>query len=187
MSPPIATAALPTRRPGIREAPVDATSPGVLAPDLLGAHFDPLYRAAWAMCGSREDAEDLVQTTFARVLARPRLIRRGSERGYLLRVLRNTFVSARRASASRPDVSGGDPEALELPSSRAEPEAAAEAHEVFAAIAGLPGGYRDALVAIDVLGLSYREAAAALHVRQATVTTRLFRARNRVAKALSGE
>ena len=34
--------------------------------------LDRLYRAAWALCGSHVDAEDLVQEAFARVLARPR-------------------------------------------------------------------------------------------------------------------
>ena len=75
----------------------------VLDPAALGDHVDRLYRAAWAMCGSREDAEDLVQDTFARVLAKPRLIRNDDDLGYLLRVLRNTFVSrtARRRGARR--------------------------------------------------------------------------------------
>ena len=36
----------------------------------LGDHLDRLYRAAWALSGSREDAEDLVQETYARVLKR---------------------------------------------------------------------------------------------------------------------
>jgi DNA-directed RNA polymerase specialized sigma24 family protein len=39
-----------------------------------------------------------------------------------------------------------------------------------------------AIVAVDVLGLSYREAARALRVREATLTTRLFRARKEVAE-----
>jgi len=39
-----------------------------LDPARLGDHLDRLYRAAWALSGSREDAEDLVQETFARVL-----------------------------------------------------------------------------------------------------------------------
>jgi hypothetical protein len=38
-----------------------------LDPAQLGDHLDRLYRAAWALCGSREDAEDLVQETYARV------------------------------------------------------------------------------------------------------------------------
>ena len=41
----------------------------------LPDHIDALYRAAWAMCGSPLDAEDLVQTTFEQVLKRRRIIR----------------------------------------------------------------------------------------------------------------
>jgi len=41
------------------------------------------------------------------------------------------------------------------------------------------------IVAIDVLGLSYRDAADALGIKEATVTTRLHRARGRVADALT--
>ena len=41
-----------------------------LLPEVLGDHLDRLYRAAWALCGSREDAEDLVQETYARVLSK---------------------------------------------------------------------------------------------------------------------
>jgi RNA polymerase sigma-70 factor (ECF subfamily) len=58
---------------------------------------------------------------------------------------------------------------------------------LYAAIAALPDDFRDALVAIDVAGLSYREAARALRVREATVTTRLHRARQRVARALADD
>ena len=59
-----------------------------------------------------------------------------------------------------------------------------EAAALYAAIAELPDDFRDALVAVDVAGLSYREAARALHVREATLTTRLHRARKRLADAL---
>ncbi len=55
---------------------------------------------------------------------------------------------------------------------------------MYAAIAQLPDDFRDALVAIDVAGLSYREASKALRVREATLTTRLYRARQRLADAL---
>jgi len=160
-----------------------------LDPEALGDHFDRLYRAAWGLCGSREDAEDLVQDTYARVLARPRVVRRDDDLGYLLRVLRNTFVSSRRTAARRPQVApGAEPEALDLPDERraaAEPASAAEAREVYRAISELSDDFRDALVAIDVAGLSYTEAARALKVAEGTITSRLFRARRQVARALA--
>lgn len=149
--------------------------------------MDRLYRAAWALCGSREDAEDLVQETFARVLSRPRILRGDDELYYLMRVLRNTFFTSLRTASRRPvtgatleDVAAADPRTTD------RPEQAFEVQEVYAAIASLPDGFRLAIVAVDVLGLSYREAARALRVREATLTTRLFRARKQVAERLDG-
>ena len=72
-----------------------------LDPERLGDHLDRLYRAAWALTGSREDAEDLVQETYARVLSRPRLLRNEDDLGYLLRALRNTFLNERRTRSRR--------------------------------------------------------------------------------------
>ena len=69
-----------------------------------------------------------------------------------------------------------------IPRPLGQPERALEMQEVYATIAALPEDRRLALVAVDVLGLSYREAARALRVREATITTRLFRARKQVAQ-----
>jgi RNA polymerase sigma-70 factor (ECF subfamily) len=158
----------------------------ILEQETVGDHFDRLFRTAWALCGSREDAEDLVQDTYARVLARPRRVCRGNDLGYLLSALRNTFFSGRRAVRRRPQRARVEIEALALrdPHAGAEPENAAEANEVFGVIAGLPADRRNALTAVDVAGLSYSEAATLLHVREATIATRLFRARKQVARAL---
>jgi len=160
----------------------------ILDPESLSKHVDRLYRAAWGLCGSREDAEDLVQETFARVLSRQRLLHGDDELYYLMRVLRNTFLTSRRTASRRPvtvatleDVVTADPKPL------GRPEQALEIQELYATIAELPEDFRMALVAIDVLGLSYREAARALRVREATITTRLFRARKQVAKRLREE
>jgi len=159
-----------------------------LDPQSLTQHVDRLYRAAWALCGSREDAEDLVQETFTRVLSRPRVLHGDDELYYLMRVLRNTFLTGVRTASRRPvtgamleDIVAADPK----PTSR--PEQAYEVQEIYATIAELPEDFRLALVAVDVLGLSYREAARALRVREATLTTRLFRARKRVATTLAPE
>jgi RNA polymerase sigma-70 factor (ECF subfamily) len=161
----------------------------LLDPQSLTGHTDRLYRAAWALCGSREDAEDLVQETFARVLARPRLLRgEEAELAYLLRVLRNTFLTGRRDASRRP-VTTATLEDVVVPDPRPTlaPEQALEVGEVYGVIAGLPEHYRLALVAIDLLGLSYREAARALSVREQTITTRLFRARGLVARRFSAD
>jgi RNA polymerase sigma-70 factor (ECF subfamily) len=157
-----------------------------LNPDALGDHVDRLYRAAWALCGRREDAEDLVQDTYARVLAKPRLLRSEDDLGYLLRVLRNTHVSRLRSAARRPvsERPLQDADAAPDPHDPSDPELVLRARDLFSAIAALPAAQRDALVAVDVAGLSYREAARALRLKEATVTTRLHRARAAVAAQL---
>ncbi len=159
----------------------------VLDAQTLGDHFDRLFRAAWALCGSRDEAEDLVQDTYARVLARPRLIRGNDDIYYLLRALRNTFISQRRAAAARPRTAAIELESLEVPDHRAgsaDPSLTVETRQIYEAIAMLPDDFRDALIAIDVVGLSYQEAARALGLREGTLTSRLHRARRRIADLL---
>jgi RNA polymerase sigma-70 factor, ECF subfamily len=150
----------------------------------IGDHFDRLYRVALAYCGSRERAEDLVQDTYVRVLARPRLLRNDDDLGYLLRALRNTFVSQHRRASSRPALATADEVDRFEDTSAPQPQEVLEGRLVYEAIAALPAYFRDALVAVDVAGLKYREAARALGIGEATLTTRLFRARKRVAEAL---
>jgi RNA polymerase sigma-70 factor, ECF subfamily len=157
-----------------------------LEPGRLGDHLDRLYRAAWGMCGSREDAEDLVQETYARVLSKPRWLRGEDDVGYLLRVLRNTYVSRLRAAGRRPVGVPFSEEAPEPVDGRTawRPDAALDVDLLFEVIAALPDAFRDAIVAVDVCGLSYAEAGKALGVREATITTRLHRARRQVADGL---
>jgi RNA polymerase sigma-70 factor (ECF subfamily) len=152
-----------------------------LDPESLPAYVDRLYRAAWALCGSPHDAEDLVQETFARVLARPRVLRGDDQLAYLMRVLRNAFLSSRRSAARRPQVAATVDE-LELADSsgRSEPERALETQAVYGAIADLPEDFRLALVAVDIVGLSYGEAGRVLGAGEATIASRLHRARRRV-------
>ncbi|HSZ69507.1 MAG TPA: RNA polymerase sigma factor [Solirubrobacteraceae bacterium] len=157
-----------------------------LDPQSLPQHIDRLYRAAWALCGSPHDAEDLVQETFTRVLARPRFVRGEGELAYLMQALRNTFLSQRRTAARRPRSASATLEEVEPvdPRAGARPEEALQAREVLAAISALAEGQRLALIAVDVVGLSYREAAAALGTREATIATRVFRAREQLAREL---
>jgi RNA polymerase sigma-70 factor, ECF subfamily len=159
----------------------------LLDPARLGDHLDRLYRAAWALSGSREDAEDLVQETYARVLARPRLLRREDDLGYLLRALRNTFLTQKRTESRRlrPAPLPDELDLLADPHAQ-QPQAAVEAREVYAAVAALPADRRDVLVAVDVTGLSYEEAARALRIPIGTVMSRLYRARQQVVRRVEG-
>ena len=153
-----------------------------LDPERLGDHVDRLYRAALALTGSPADAEDLVQDTYVRILARPRFMRTADDLGYLLRVLRNTFLTRRRDAGRRPREVVLDEEPGALRTS-GHPDAALEARELYARIAELPDHQRDALVAVDLLGLSYKEAAATLDVPTGTIMSRLYRARQTLTAA----
>jgi len=157
-----------------------------LDPQTLPSYTDRLYRAAWALCGSREEAEDLVQETFVRALAKPRIVR-GSDLSYLLRGLRNAFVDSLRRADSRPRAAGPVDELTTAAPSGREPEEAAQAQEVFAAIARLPEHFRLALVAVDVVGLSYAEAGRALGAGESTIASRVFRGRDAIAEQFEVE
>lgn len=126
-----------------------------------------------------------MQETYARLLARPRLLRNEDDLGYLLRALRNTFLNQKR-SESRRLRPAPLPDQLDLvPDAQArQPETALEAAELFAAVAALPDDFRDVLVAVDVVGLSYKEAAGVLRIREGTVMSRLYRARQQVVRRL---
>src|SRR5438067_13549701 len=103
--PPSSDGIAPNLRPtpaGVDSFPALMRAPRRLDPDRAAEHLPRLYRAARAWTRSREEAEDLVQETYARVLARPRFLRNEDEVGYLLRSLRNTLISQRRAQSRRP-------------------------------------------------------------------------------------
>ena len=176
-----------SRTPGSNTVVTMTASPThQLDPERLGDHVDRLFRAAWAMCGSREEAEDLVQETFARVLHKPRLILAEDDIGYLLRALRNVHHSACRARSRRPITAPLPDGWHELADPRAtDPQARLESLDIYAEISELPEHLRDAVLTVDLVGMSYREAAQVIGVKEATVTTRLHRGRRRIAQALS--
>lgn len=173
------------RQPSLREA--ERVEERELDVARLPDHLDRMYRAALALSGSRHDADDLVQETYARVLKRPRMLRHTDDAAYLMRALRNTWINMRSSAHARRSVSF-EPEKLDFvehPSS--DPQASAlEAREAFAAVAELSPKLRETIVAVDVVGLSYAEAARALRVRKGTIMSRLHRARETVAQVLGG-
>ena len=99
-------------------------------------------------------------------------------------MLRNRHIdlyrSAARAGTSSPlhELRGAG-----RPAPGLRPDEVAEQQEVFAAVHALESPFRETVVAVDVLGLSYKEAAKALDVPVGTVMSRLARGRERVVRA----
>jgi RNA polymerase sigma-70 factor, ECF subfamily len=155
----------------------------LLEPERLPLHLDRLRRTALGLTGSREDAEDLVQETYLRVMRRPRRLHADSEIGYLLRTMRNTWLNVvRRRGAERLALEAS----AALLERRAEhdPLTRVEARALLAAMSELSPLHRDVLAAVDVLGLSYKQTAGALRTREGTVMSRLSRARSELGRRL---
>jgi RNA polymerase sigma-70 factor (ECF subfamily) len=146
--------------------------------DHLPEQLDRLYRAARAITGSPHDAEDLVSETMVRVLSRPRRIRHENDRAYLLRCLRNTWTDTLRTRSRRPVTSHMPPEMDHEDALAARrPHSCAEARAVLEAVARLPEAFRTAVMLVDVVGLTYSQAAAELGVPRGTVMSRVSRGR----------
>ena len=126
-----------------------------------------------------------MQDTYLRVLKRPRFLRRDDDLGYLLSVLRNTWINTYQARARRPVTVQFDESTDFVVDPSADPwVTVGELRTLYAAVYQLPDALRETLVAVDVVGLSYRQAARALDVPQGTIMSRLYRARNQVAQRL---
>ena len=125
-----------------------------------------------------------MQETYLQVLRKPRLLRSDDDLGYLMRVLRNTFYSRHRAEGRRPRTT----ELLDDAAAEGRGGAALEdviaSREVLGAVAALPEPFRETVAAVDLAGLSYKEAARALGTNQGTIMSRLYRGREQVADAL---
>ena len=153
----------------------------------LPAYRDRLFRAAYALCGSREDAEDLVQETYSTVLKRTRFVRRRDDLAYLTQVLRNTWIDMYRTRSRRPQTVPFDESVDFVIDPSADPGLTAiELRTIYAEIHQLSPVLRDTLIAVDVIGLSYRQAALALDTAEGTIMSRLYRAREQVAQRLEG-
>ena len=148
----------------------------------LAVHRDRLFRAACALCRLREDAEDLVQETYASVLKRPGFVRRDDDLAYLLRVLRNAWINNHRARSRKRQRLHPDDSIEFSIYSVADPSASMiDMRNVYESVRRLSEPLRDALVAVDIVGLSYKQAARVLGTREGAVLSRLYRAREQVA------
>lgn len=126
-----------------------------------------------------------MQETYLQVLRKPRLLRSQDDLGYLIRVLRNTFYSGHRAEARRPRTTElAEDVGADTRRGGPAPEDVLASREVLAAVAALPEPFRETVAAVDLAGLTYKEAARALGANQGTIMSRLYRGREQVADAL---
>jgi RNA polymerase sigma-70 factor (ECF subfamily) len=161
---------------------------------------DQVYQVARRLVGSREEAEDLMQDTYARAFRSWRSFQPGTNlRAWLLRILTNLNIDRARARQRRPQTepleegdyflynrlagSGGDqqPEEEERVLARLSQDG------VVAALSELPHDFRDVVVLVDIGGFAYAEAAQILDIPVGTVMSRLHRGRRILKRQLAEE
>jgi RNA polymerase sigma factor (sigma-70 family) len=139
--------------------------------------------------GSREEAEDAVQSTFLNAhRALQRGVRPEAELAWLFKIAHNVCLTRRRSSRRRGRVEApSDLDAVQdlLPAPSREP--AEELIRLPDALADMPVNQRRAILLREWQGLSYREIAAELRLSQSAVETLIFRARRTLASNLEAE
>src|SRR5512139_2392289 len=147
-------------------------------------HLPRLRRYARALTSDRSRADDLVQDTLERALAKLDLWQPGSDlRAWLFTLMHNLFVNQIRGrrlaettleDALDESVNGGQLEAL-------------AAHDIHDALARLPSEQREVLLLVGLEQFGYAEAALVLGVPTGTVMSRLSRARERMRQMLADQ
>ncbi len=161
---------------------------------------DQVYQVARRLVGSREEAEDLMQETYARAFRSWRSYQPGTNlRAWLLRILTNLNIDRARARQRRPQtepLEEGDYflyNRLADSSSDSQPEeeervlARLSQDNVVTALAELPHDFRDVVVLVDIGGFAYAEAAQILDIPVGTVMSRLHRGRRILKRQLAEE
>ncbi len=151
---------------------------------LLERHLDSLYRFALSLTRNKAEAEDLLQDTAIRGLKAYGRFEAGSNfRAWIFSILMNGFRTRYRKRLRENEVS------LDLlpepPSVGAEVFDLMLRQEVMDEVNKLPEIFRAAVILVDLEGLSYREAAAAMECPQGTLMSRLARARGLLKTQLS--
>ncbi len=165
---------------------------------LLDREGPRVYGLARRMCGNPQDAEDLVQETFLSAFrAWDQLQEPENPRPWLYSIARRSCQRMRRRRAGEPPRLESLEELLprpsqtspDLPGAKHDPHAdrlRSEAREIVErALAALPDTFRLPLVLADIAELDTAEIAAVLALKEATVKTRIHRARLKLRDALA--
>ena len=184
-----------TREPDARRLATDARDRVHFEEEALGLS-DQVYRVARHLVGSREEAEDLMQETYARAFRSWRSFTPGTNlRAWLLRILTNLNIDRGRRQQRTPDtqpLEEGDYflyNRLEASSDRPTDEERVVDHlsqnDVVAALAEVPHDFRDVVVLVDIGDFTYADAAQILDIPIGTVMSRLHRGRRILKRAMA--
>jgi RNA polymerase sigma-70 factor (ECF subfamily) len=149
--------------------------------NLLERHEGRLRRLAFGMIGDPHRVDDVLQDAFVKVYRSlpARFESDAHEAAWLYRVVHRTCLNELRARGRRRET--GFPEDVVADGATSE-----ESIAVAAALADLPVDARAVILLVDLIGLDYETAAAALHVPRGTVASRLNTARGLLRAALGG-
>jgi RNA polymerase sigma-70 factor (ECF subfamily) len=160
---------------------------------------DQVYRVARRLVGSREEAEDLVQETYARAFRSWRSYSPGTNmRAWLLRILTNLNVDRGRRIQRTPQTQALEETDYYL-ANKVASAAGEEALEqdlvverlsqdsVVNALADIPPQFRDVVVLVDIGDFTYADAAQILDIPMGTVMSRLHRGRRALKQRLADE
>ncbi len=156
---------------------------------------DQMYRVARRLVGSREEAEDLVQDTYARAFRSWRSFRPGTNlRAWLFRILTNLNIDRGRREQRTPDTQPIEESDYYLYNRLEENGAAEDVDEVVErlsqdsivqALSAVPHNFRDVIVLVDIGDFSYQDAAQILDIPVGTVMSRLHRGRRLLKQELA--
>src|SRR5947209_3313428 len=158
---------------------------------------DQVYRVARRLVSTREEAEDLVQETYARAFRSWRSFTPGTNlRAWLLRILTNLNIDRGRRKQRTPDeqpLEEGDYflyNRLEQAArdGNADEERVVERlsqDDIVGALSAVPHDFRDAVVLVDIGDFTYQDAAQILDIPIGTVMSRLHRGRRILKRGLA--
>jgi len=158
---------------------------------------NPLYSAALRYTRNQQDAEDLVQDTFAKAFNSFHQFEPGTNlKAWLYRILTTTFINTYRKDQRRPQISDGELEdwqIFEAASHTSDQGKSAEDvvlenlpdGDVKEALAAIPEDFRMVVYYADVEGYSYKEIAEIVGVPTGTVMSRLHRGRRLLRASLT--
>ena len=156
---------------------------------------DQVYRVARRLVSSREEAEDLVQETYARAFRSWRSYTPGTNlRAWLFRILTNLNIDRGRRQQRTPDqqpLEEGDYflyNRIEAATGETDEERVLDRlsqDHIAEALAAVPHDFRDVLVLVDIADFSYAEAAQILDIPIGTVMSRLHRGRRTLKQQLA--